>query len=274
MKNFGCNASAMDEIVNDIDDDIIDAILEENEIGDGVLHPFHRIDKDFLETLKDCNQKDHKNTKKIEGLLFDTKEESIISNNTGIKKRFDPYVVEPFTVGRALTKEQQMENINRYSKNLQATFLELKRSSKKEQKKEPAVPLPASSKYRDLPMMTDAQVQLTFSTMVGRTQESFPVKLHKVIDQIERDGLSSIMSWSPHGRAFKIHNKLFVEEVMTKYFYQTKMSSFTRQLGRNIHTMLNMILWCSLMHTLLSISEGMYGFQILIGKKNPDKGEF
>ena len=86
--------------------------------------------------------------------------------------------------------------------------------------------------------------------MRGRTQEPFPVKLHFIIERGEEDGYSSIISWSPHGRSFKIHNDvLFVEKVLPLYFFQTKMSSFTRQLR-------------------------MYGFHKIKNKYNVDKGCF
>ncbi|KAL7492844.1 hypothetical protein ACHAWT_005387 [Skeletonema menzelii] len=43
---------------------------------------------------------------------------------------------------------------------------------------------------------------------------------------------SHIISWMPHGRAWKVTNKeLFVEEVIPKFFGQTKYASFTRQLS-------------------------------------------
>ena len=60
----------------------------------------------------------------------------------------------------------------------------------------------------------------------------FPVKLHDMLDQIERDGLSHVVSWQPHGRCFVVHKpKEFVNYVMPKYFKQTKMASFQRQLN-------------------------------------------
>ena len=126
--------------------------------------------------------------------------------------------------------------------------------------------IPISSDYRDLSNMTDEQVRLEYKSMVGRTQDSFPVKLHKIIDIIERDGLSEIVSWTSHGRAFKVHNNdRFIKEIMSKYFYQTKMASFTRQLGMCIGlrdvTFSNMYL-------------GIYGFQKLINKENPDRGAY
>lgn len=45
----------------------------------------------------------------------------------------------------------------------------------------------------------------------------FPIKLHEVLDEVERDGLDGIISWAPHGRCFVIHEpKEFVEQVLPK----------------------------------------------------------
>lgn len=60
----------------------------------------------------------------------------------------------------------------------------------------------------------------------------FPVKLHGMLDRIEADGLAHVVSWQPHGRCFVVHKtKEFVNHVMPKYFKQTKMASFQRQLN-------------------------------------------
>jgi HSF-type DNA-binding len=60
----------------------------------------------------------------------------------------------------------------------------------------------------------------------------FPVILHAVLDAVERDGFSEVFSWQPHGRCFIIHRpKTFVSGIMQKYFKQTKMTSFQRQLN-------------------------------------------
>jgi len=61
---------------------------------------------------------------------------------------------------------------------------------------------------------------------------SFPLRLHEMLDQIESDGLADVISWQPHGRAFLIHKpKEFTSHVMPKYFKQTKLTSFQRQLN-------------------------------------------
>jgi hypothetical protein len=48
-------------------------------------------------------------------------------------------------------------------------------------------------------------------------EQSFPVKLHFMLKEIEKDRLCHIVSWQPHGRAFVVHNhRLFVTEVLGK----------------------------------------------------------
>jgi len=239
VKDFDSNFLSIDDITYDIDDDVIDSILEENVLGtDEFDQTIGRFDDAFLGSLKDCNYQDCSgdNTENLYyDLLFEEKN-NVVRNNVEVLESvngcFDATDAEPlpFASSITLTKEQQMEKINQYSKSLQSTFQQLKRPEKKIT--EPIYSIPVSSDYRDLSMMKDEQVSLKFKSMVGRSQETFPVKLHRIIDVVEQDGLSSIISWCSHGRAFKIHsNTRFINEVMTKYFYQTKMSSFTRQLG-------------------------------------------
>jgi hypothetical protein len=61
----------------------------------------------------------------------------------------------------------------------------------------------------------------------------FPLKLHEMLDQIEKDGLASVISWQPHGRCFVVHDqkRFAADAVMAKYFRQTKFASFQRQLN-------------------------------------------
>lgn len=66
----------------------------------------------------------------------------------------------------------------------------------------------------------------------GGVAVAFPLKLHAVLDQVEADGLAHVISWQPHGRCFVVHKpKEFVDHVMPKYFRQTKLTSFQRQLN-------------------------------------------
>jgi HSF-type DNA-binding len=46
----------------------------------------------------------------------------------------------------------------------------------------------------------------------------FPMKLHQVLDEIERDNMEHIISWAPHGRCFRIHQpQEFVAKVLPRY---------------------------------------------------------
>ena len=88
--------------------------------------------------------------------------------------------------------------------------------------------------------------------LLGNRQlkNSFPIKLYSLLERSEADGYSSIISWTKHGRAFNIYNfALFVKKIMPIYFYQTKMSSFIRQLST-------------------------YGFHKITGETNLDKDSY
>jgi len=66
----------------------------------------------------------------------------------------------------------------------------------------------------------------------GGVVTPFPMKLHEMLDAVEDEGLSSFVSWLPHGRALKVHDEDgFVALVLPQYFKQGKMASFRRQLN-------------------------------------------
>jgi len=66
----------------------------------------------------------------------------------------------------------------------------------------------------------------------GGVAHPFPEKLHLMLDNVEEEGLDHIVSWHPHGRSFAVHKpKDFVAEIMPRYFKQTKLTSFQRQLN-------------------------------------------
>ena len=69
---------------------------------------------------------------------------------------------------------------------------------------------------------------------------SFPTMLHRMLADIEELGrkdpemgsLKKIVSWQPHGKAFKIHDrKKFVSVVMPVWFMRIKYTSWIRQLN-------------------------------------------
>jgi hypothetical protein len=59
----------------------------------------------------------------------------------------------------------------------------------------------------------------------------FPFKLHEMLSDAAKEGTEDIVSWQPHGMAFRVHKtKEFTETVMQRYFHQTHYKSFQRQL--------------------------------------------
>jgi hypothetical protein len=100
--------------------------------------------------------------------------------------------------------------------------------------------------YRDY--STEVGDNSSLSRKRPGSMPQFPIKLHTLLEVIENDGYSHIISWQPHGRCFVIHKpKEFSEHIMPLYFKQSKLPSFQRQLN-------------------------LYGFQRLT--KGPDKGGY
>jgi hypothetical protein len=63
----------------------------------------------------------------------------------------------------------------------------------------------------------------------GGVSEPFPEKLHRMLKEVEEKGLSEIVSFFSHGRAFGVHDMdRFVTEIMPTYFKQSKWNSFAR----------------------------------------------
>ena len=66
----------------------------------------------------------------------------------------------------------------------------------------------------------------------GGVTEPFPEKLHRMLETTEREGQSDVVSFFSHGRAFAIHKpRRFVSEIMHRFFRQTRLTSFQRQLN-------------------------------------------
>jgi hypothetical protein len=65
----------------------------------------------------------------------------------------------------------------------------------------------------------------------GGKGEPFPQKLHRMLEEAEKNDQEHVLSFSPCGRAFAIHQpRKFMEVIMPRYFGTTRMSSFQRQL--------------------------------------------
>ena len=66
-------------------------------------------------------------------------------------------------------------------------------------------------------------------------KEKFPAKLHAVLELADARGSacsSDVITWLPHGRAFRIlDGEGFMQTVVPMFFELTKMRSFYRQLN-------------------------------------------
>lgn len=82
--------------------------------------------------------------------------------------------------------------------------------------------------YHDFSAVPDALGYVRKKT--GGVTQPFPEKLHEMLTK--ETNVPDIVAWLPHGRAFIVRNpKLFTSQVMNKYFRQTKLTSFQRQLN-------------------------------------------
>jgi HSF-type DNA-binding len=71
--------------------------------------------------------------------------------------------------------------------------------------------------YHDHAQEEDQSSSIT-SSRIGCSNTLFPMKLHQIFDDIEKDGLTHIASWAPHGRCFFIlRPKEFVDKVLPRY---------------------------------------------------------
>ena len=62
------------------------------------------------------------------------------------------------------------------------------------------------------------------------TAATFPMKLHAMLSDAVAMHFSDVVCWLPGGQAFKVLDpKRFSEEIMPRYFNQTKYKSFQRQ---------------------------------------------
>ena len=93
------------------------------------------------------------------------------------------------------------------------------------------------SKERDLPEFFPGISYHLFPYISGGkgTDQTFPMKLHTMLENIEKDGLASIVSWQPHGRCFVVHKQdEFVAHILPRYVHSTAqvVASLTLSIAR------------------------------------------
>jgi len=66
----------------------------------------------------------------------------------------------------------------------------------------------------------------------AKLEARFPYRLYEMLDYAESAGMSDVVSWLPHHRAFKIHDRdRFISHVASHFFKATKLRSIHRQLS-------------------------------------------
>lgn len=92
--------------------------------------------------------------------------------------------------------------------------------------------IPSSRIYLDYSTVPDMIGFVRKKT--GGVTKPFPEKLHEMlsIESLPQSDSQVIVSWLPHGRSFIVRKpKQFTTQIMPKYFRQTKLTSFQRQLN-------------------------------------------
>jgi len=80
------------------------------------------------------------------------------------------------------------------------------------------------------PAPKDADTYLASS--LTSSSVAFPLKVYECLSHVEEEGVSDILSWQPHGRAFIVHKpEEFRDLVLPRFFTLKKIASFQRQLN-------------------------------------------
>lgn len=86
--------------------------------------------------------------------------------------------------------------------------------------------------HLDFDEFTSDAFKLESPKKKGGVAIPFPLKLHELLEKVDEEDLQHIVSWQPHGRAFVVREpKTFVADLMPRFFRQTKLTSFQRQLN-------------------------------------------
>jgi hypothetical protein len=78
---------------------------------------------------------------------------------------------------------------------------------------------------------SDSNVTTSTNRVSMKQSNTFPFRLHEMLEVVEKEGSESIVSWcAGNHTAFKVHKpQEFVKVIMPRFFQQTKYKSFQRQ---------------------------------------------
>ena len=120
-----------------------------------------------------------------------------------------------------ICKERANPNRGKTTVNSQ-NYCELSTSTQIEESDQP---------HRDFSQLphNEALNEATVRGMKKISGTNFPSKLYEILS---RNDIADIISWSPHGRSWKVHKpKVFEERIIPQYFRHSKYNSFTRQVN-------------------------------------------
>ena len=96
----------------------------------------------------------------------------------------------------------------------------------------PAAYLGSSAFTQGFPFQTVCCTKTQDQVFTTVKSKAFPQKLHQMLQAAEHNGFQDIVSWQPHGRAFRVNDRVrFVQRILPKYFCQSIFTSFQRQLN-------------------------------------------
>jgi len=78
------------------------------------------------------------------------------------------------------------------------------------------------SDFQDFAFVTEEDVRRVHgdANFGNQKHSNFPVQLHYLLSEMERDGHSEVASWHSHGRSFAVHDKKrFEDEFLPKYVF-------------------------------------------------------
>lgn len=83
-------------------------------------------------------------------------------------------------------------------------------------------------------LKTKARRKTTTKGKIHNIPISFPVKLYQMLQEVEREGNQDIVGWNADGKTFRVRPQKmgrFVDELLPRWFKQSKYKSFQRQLN-------------------------------------------
>ena len=81
-------------------------------------------------------------------------------------------------------------------------------------------------------MQPPFELEKKSNKITSKGRSVFPIVLYQLLEKSEEEDFTSIISWLSDRRSFKVHKRDdFVSSVLPKYFKQTKIKSFHRQLN-------------------------------------------